>query len=103
MASISPTTSDHLSDKEAASLQVQAESKSKVPIYNAHVDVSEVNERELMRKIDWTLIPWLSLLYLLSFLDRTSIGKYVFGLRFLELARCFSTVQSYTTWRHPCT
>ncbi|KAF9048333.1 MFS general substrate transporter [Hymenopellis radicata] len=28
-----------------------------------------------MRKIDIALIPWLSLLYLLSFLDRTSIGN----------------------------
>lgn len=32
-------------------------------------------ERTLMRKIDIALIPWLSLLYLLSFLDRTSIGN----------------------------
>jgi hypothetical protein len=30
----------------------------------------------LLRKIDIALIPWLSFLYLLSFLDRTSIGKW---------------------------
>ncbi|KAF2098646.1 major facilitator superfamily transporter, partial [Rhizodiscina lignyota] len=29
----------------------------------------------LLRKIDWTLIPFLSLLYLLSFLDRSNIGN----------------------------
>lgn len=28
-----------------------------------------------MRRVDWYLIPWLSLLYLLSFLDRTNIGN----------------------------
>ncbi|KAJ8519847.1 hypothetical protein ONZ45_g3280 [Pleurotus djamor] len=44
-------------------------------LYNAHVDTSDVDERKLLRKIDLRLIPWLSLLYLLSFLDRTSIGN----------------------------
>ncbi|GES63963.1 major facilitator superfamily transporter [Aspergillus terreus] len=31
--------------------------------------------RKLIRKVDWVLIPWLALLYLLSFLDRTNIGN----------------------------
>jgi len=44
-------------------------------IYNAHADVSDVDEAKLVRKIDWRLLPWLSFLYLLSFLDRTSIGN----------------------------
>ncbi|KAF3352576.1 hypothetical protein VdG1_08917 [Verticillium dahliae VDG1] len=34
-----------------------------------------VNIKKLMRKIDWTLLPFLTLLYLLSFLDRTNIGN----------------------------
>ncbi|KAG7445010.1 MFS general substrate transporter [Guyanagaster necrorhizus] len=44
-------------------------------LYNCHVDVSGVDERKLLRKIDIALVPWLSFLYLLSFLDRTSIGN----------------------------
>jgi len=44
-------------------------------VYNPHVDVSGVDEAKLVRKIDWWLLPWLSFLYLLSFLDRTSIGN----------------------------
>jgi len=32
-------------------------------------------EKKLLWKLDWRLIPWLSLLYLLSFLDRTNIGN----------------------------
>lgn len=44
-------------------------------LYNPHVDVSGVDERALIRKIDMRTIPWLSFLYLLSFLDRTSIGN----------------------------
>ncbi|KAI1791780.1 major facilitator superfamily domain-containing protein [Ganoderma leucocontextum] len=44
-------------------------------IYNPHVDVSGIDEKKLIRKLDWYLVPWLSLLYLLSFLDRTSIGN----------------------------
>ncbi|KAE8242943.1 hypothetical protein A4X06_0g6662 [Tilletia controversa] len=34
-----------------------------------------VDEKKLMRKVDLTLIPWLSFLYLLSFLDRSAIGN----------------------------
>ncbi|KAG8763222.1 hypothetical protein FRC11_005333 [Ceratobasidium sp. 423] len=48
---------------------------TQVPTYHADVDTSEVDEKKLLRKIDMRLIPWLSLLYLLSFLDRTSIGN----------------------------
>ncbi|KAL2607437.1 hypothetical protein R1flu_026010 [Riccia fluitans] len=36
---------------------------------------NDVDERALLRKIDLRLIPYLSLLYLLSFLDRTNIGN----------------------------
>jgi len=46
-----------------------------IPVYNPGVDTGGVDERKLIRKLDLRLIPWLSLLYLLSFLDRTSIGK----------------------------
>ncbi|KAK0214782.1 MFS general substrate transporter [Armillaria fumosa] len=49
-------------------------------LYNGHVDISGVDERKLLRKIDIALVPWLSFLYLLSFLDRTSIGKYLYNL-----------------------
>jgi hypothetical protein len=31
--------------------------------------------KRLLRKIDWHLIPFLALLYLLSFLDRSNIGN----------------------------
>ena len=60
-------------DKES-SLRV-ADDPHQVPLYNPHVDISNVDERKLMRKIDLRLVPWLALLYLLSFLDRTGIGK----------------------------
>lgn len=37
--------------------------------------IDPVAERRLVRKLDWKLIPWLSLLYLISFLDRTNVGN----------------------------
>jgi len=37
--------------------------------------IDPVAERKLIRKLDWKLIPWLCLLYLISFLDRTNIGN----------------------------
>ncbi|KAK0489229.1 MFS general substrate transporter [Armillaria novae-zelandiae] len=47
-------------------------------LYNAHIDVSGVDERKLLRKLDIALVPWLSFLYLLSFLDRSSIAKWLY-------------------------
>ncbi|KAK0501550.1 MFS general substrate transporter [Armillaria luteobubalina] len=64
-SSISPTLSKSFDDGD---------------IYNGHVDISDVDERKLLRKIDIVLVPWLSFLYALSFLDRTSIGKYLYNL-----------------------
>jgi hypothetical protein len=45
-----------------------SEQNKRIPIYNEGVDTSSVDERRLLRKLDWHLIPWLSFLYLLSFL-----------------------------------
>lgn len=58
----SPPASDRVSDN-AASVKAH-------PVYNAEMDTSAVDERKLMRKLDLALIPWLSFLYLLSFLVR---------------------------------
>lgn len=63
----------HEEGDRASSEQIQ--DNAQVPLYNAYVDISGIDEKKLVRKIDWALIPWLSLLYLLSFLDRTSIGN----------------------------
>ncbi|KAG7093051.1 hypothetical protein E1B28_009344 [Marasmius oreades] len=60
-----------VSDKESGSVLIPDETL----LYNAHVDVSGIDEKKLIRKVDLALIPWLSLLYLLSFLDRSSIGN----------------------------
>lgn len=44
-------------------------------------DFSDIDEKKLRRKIDFRLIPWLCVLYLLSFLDRSAIGNArLFGL-----------------------
>lgn len=44
-----------------------------LPCHQQHADPAQ--DKALVRKIDLWLIPWLSLLYLLSFLDRTNIGN----------------------------
>ncbi|KAF7308391.1 High-affinity nicotinic acid transporter [Mycena chlorophos] len=61
--------------KESAPASVDNSTSVAPQVYHAEVDTDGVDERKLVRKIDFTLIPWLSLLYLLSFLDRTSIGN----------------------------
>jgi hypothetical protein len=42
---------------------------------DVHLYIDPATERKLVRKLDWRLIPWLCLLYLISFLDRTNIGN----------------------------
>ena len=44
-------------------------------IYRPDIDTSKVDERKLMRRVDVHIIPWLTLVYLLNFLDRGSIGN----------------------------
>jgi hypothetical protein len=39
------------------------------------MEEKKIFEKKLVWKLDLRLIPWLSLLYLLSFLDRTNIGN----------------------------
>ena len=39
------------------------------------VDASAIDPVKLKRKIDFRLLPWLTLLYLMNYLDRGSIGN----------------------------
>ena len=61
--------------EQAGAVDAEKGAEEHVEVYNAGVDISGVDERKLLRKLDLHLIPWLSFLYLLSFLDRTSIGN----------------------------
>lgn len=73
---MSPSTEKRASSPTASDPEASAENeKLKAEVYNVDIDTSGVDEKKLIRKIDIALIPWLSFLYLLSFLDRTSIGK----------------------------
>ncbi len=80
-AQVKASTASTYSDEKGRASQVEAapsaqpEVKLEHPLYNPDVDVSGVDERKLIRKLDFYLVPWLSFLYLLSFLDRTSIGN----------------------------
>jgi hypothetical protein len=38
-------------------------------------DYSHINEKSLLRKLDWRLLPGVSLLYLVSFLDRSNVAN----------------------------
>lgn len=44
-------------------------------LYRPEVDISAIDPQKLKRKIDVQLLPWLTLLYLMNFLDRGSIGN----------------------------
>ena len=75
-------------------MSTRSQSKSPSP---EKLDVSEsqdvyslgpefgINERKLMRKIDWHVVPWLALLYLLNFLDRGNIGNARVGSWYMHI------------------
>ena len=44
-------------------------------LYRPEVDTSAIDPHKLKRKIDLRLLPWLTLLYLMNYLDRGSIGN----------------------------
>ncbi|RDB29414.1 hypothetical protein Hypma_015660 [Hypsizygus marmoreus] len=44
-------------------------------VYCPEVDTSNIDEKRLLRKIDFRVIPWLAFVYLLNFLDRGSVGN----------------------------
>lgn len=70
---------DH--DKGDVSPPEHYEEKHIGTVDTQQLESSSVNEKAVVRKIDYHLVPWLSLLYLLSFLDRTNIGNAnLFGL-----------------------
>lgn len=71
---VEDTNSESVKDLEKSSVS-EVEQHAASELYNPHIDVSGIDERKLVRKMDLWLIPWLSVLYLLSFLDRTSIGN----------------------------
>jgi len=48
-------------------------------VYDSSSELDPVAVGKLRRKIDWHLIPLISVLYLCSFLDRVNIGKLTVG------------------------
>ncbi|KAK0501593.1 MFS general substrate transporter [Armillaria luteobubalina] len=72
------TTDSESMVSSVASQKAGSFDDSSTSLYNAHIDVTDVDERKLLRKLDIALVPWLSFLYLLSFLDRSSIAKCLY-------------------------
>ncbi|KAI5831300.1 MFS general substrate transporter [Schizophyllum commune Tattone D] len=66
--------STYETEKEKASYHEDA-SPARVEQAFQHDDFDPVEHRRILRKIDWHLLPFVSLLYLLSFLDRSNIGN----------------------------
>ncbi|KAH7027860.1 major facilitator superfamily transporter [Microdochium trichocladiopsis] len=77
IAPATSTASNGLALKPTALERERAEQLARLPDPDAGKSPEERAEidRKLMWKVDLWLIPWLSLLYLLSFLDRTNIGN----------------------------
>lgn len=78
---------DHEKHRDSSSLEGKIEGHGiHQEIVNPLVDLPDpdaglseeeraAHDKKLLRKLDFKLIPWLSFLYLISFLDRTNIGN----------------------------
>ena len=61
--------------EELVAVQVQGVPPLTPGLYRPEVDTSTIDPHKLKRKIDFRLLPWLTVLYLMNFLDRGSIGN----------------------------
>ncbi|GAA5849775.1 hypothetical protein JCM8547_000559 [Rhodosporidiobolus lusitaniae] len=64
----------HSDQEKGYEVQHDFASKS-TPLSDELLPLSAAEEKKLIRRIDFKLVPFLSLLYLLSFLDRVNIGQ----------------------------
>lgn len=75
---VSPPDSDTSPGREAEKAVVGRDDMGE----DYDLDMSKAEYSHILRKLDWAIIPYCSLLYLLSFLDRVNIGQAaVAGLR----------------------
>lgn len=71
----SPKLESKIEDGEQDNLKIDSDGSSQLENATEPSNLDQARENALLRKIDWHVVPWLSLLYLLSFLDRANIGN----------------------------
>jgi MFS family permease len=52
--------------------QLQTLEKPGLPFENAMIELSEAERKRIIRKVDWRLVPLLTFLYLVAFIDRSN-------------------------------
>lgn len=72
MANVNPP----LDEKIALERGQQGSGAPSLSSEEAFTNPTGIDEKALLRKLDWKLLPPLTLLYLLSFLDRSN-GRYI--------------------------
>lgn len=82
MSSETASIPDKRSAQQTTELHEAEQSNPLEDVYRPDVDTSNVDERRLIRRIDWHVVPWLAVLYLLNFLDRGSIGNAKVGFSY---------------------
>lgn len=69
----------------------------------AYLEEASINEKSLIRKLDRKLLPAVTILYLLSFLDRSNVGNArIEGLtEDLHMSKCFGEVKRENSFWRP--
>src|ERR1700749_5081704 len=75
-----------MAEQEKSKIEVQSGGRHIEDVFNGKIEdladtelevieLSEAEQRKVMRKLDLVLVPQLTVLYLLAFLDRSNIGN----------------------------
>jgi hypothetical protein len=54
----------------------QLEEEEVPPTKREYVDDPEAEAR-ILKKLDWHILPWIFILWLLAFIDRSNIGEFI--------------------------
>lgn len=68
-------------------------------LYRPEVDTANVNQRKLIRRIDFTLVPLLAAFYTMNTLDRGAIGNARVCSAALNFGTLTDTYKSCTVWK----
>lgn len=67
-----------MADKTEKSIGEKVELTEVHAVHSPDEPLMSINEKRLMRKIDLHIVPIMTVLYLLSFIDRANIVSYAF-------------------------
>ncbi|TPX35065.1 hypothetical protein SmJEL517_g02379 [Synchytrium microbalum] len=74
-ATLAPNTTDITAKLQEVRIEEDLEHLGDIKQQYADLNVTDAEVKTILKKLDWTILPFCTILYLWSFLDRTNIGN----------------------------